>query len=137
MAALSKKTRITLLIVAGAILLTALLAVWGVIMVNTLTRHRLMNNYLAPYSERATAYLAENEAFTETYGEVTLHVKSYTYSYLDSAKHARPPFGLGCPATETPTEPAGKGCKSTLGMGLAATLTAMAAAVALKKSKED
>lgn len=99
MTALSKKTRTTLLIVAGAILLTALLAVWGVIMVNTLTRHRLMNSYLAPYSERATAYLAENEAFTETYGEVTLHVKSYTYSYLDSAKIARPPFGLGCPAT--------------------------------------
>ena len=99
MTALSKKTRITLLIVAGSILLTALLAVWGVIMVNTLTRHRLMNSYLAPYSERATAYLAENEAFTEEYGEVTLHVKSYTYSYLDSAKHARPPFGLGCPAT--------------------------------------
>ena len=70
MAALSKKTRITLLIVAGAILLTALLAVWGVIMVNTLTRHRLMNSYLAPYSERATAYLAENEAFTEKYGDV-------------------------------------------------------------------
>ena len=45
------------------------------------------------------------------------------------------------PATEAPTdavtEPAGKGCKSTLGMGLAATLTAMAAAVALRKSKED
>ena len=99
MTALSKKTRITLLIVAGSILLTALLAVWGVIMVNTLTRHRLMNSYLAPYNERATAYLAENEAFTETYGEVTLHVKSYTYSYLDSAKHTRPPFGLGCPAT--------------------------------------
>ena len=41
------------------------------------------------------------------------------------------------PATEAPadsvTEPAGKGCKSALGMGLAATLTAMAAAVALKK----
>jgi hypothetical protein len=33
-----------------------------------------MNRYLAPYSESATAYLAENEAFTETYGEVTLHV---------------------------------------------------------------
>ncbi len=99
MAALSKKTRITLLIVAGAILLTALLAVWGVIMVNTLTRHRLMNSYLAPYSEEAIAYLTENETFVEEYGDVTLRVKSYTYSYLDSAKHARPPFGLGCPAT--------------------------------------
>ncbi len=44
--------------------------------------------------------------------------------------------------TETPTEdvtdpPAKKGCKSTLGMGVSFTLTAMAAAVALKKSKED
>lgn len=99
MTALSKKTRITLLILAGAILLTALLAVWGVIMVNTLTRHRLMNSYLAPYSERATAYLAENEAFTEEYGEVTLRVKSYTYSYLDPKKYTPLPFGPGCPAT--------------------------------------
>ena len=46
------------------------------------------------------------------------------------------------PATEVPTEdvtdpPAKKGCKSTLGLGVAFTLTAMAAAVALKKSKED
>jgi hypothetical protein len=33
--------------------------------------------------------------------------------------------------------PAKKGCKSSLGLGVAFTLTAMAAAVALKKSKED
>lgn len=99
MAAFSKKTRIILLIVAGAILLTALLAVWGVIMVNTLTRHRLMNSYLAPYSERATAYLAENEAFTEKYGDVTLHVESYTYKYLDSVEYTPFPFGPACPAT--------------------------------------
>ena len=44
--------------------------------------------------------------------------------------------------SETPTEdvtdpPAKKGCKSALGMGTAFTLAAMAAAVALKKSKED
>ena len=39
--------------------------------------------------------------------------------------------------TEPDTEPGKKGCKSTLGMGVAFTLTAMAAAVALKKSKED
>ncbi len=43
--------------------------------------------------------------------------------------------------TETPTEPVTdtpqKGCKSTLGMGVAATLTAMAAAVALRKGKEN
>jgi hypothetical protein len=43
------------------------------------------------------------------------------------------------PATEAPseTQPAEKGCKSTLGMGVAATLTAMAAAVALRKGKEE
>ena len=39
--------------------------------------------------------------------------------------------------TEPDTEPGKKGCKSTLGMGVAFTLTAMTAAVALKKSKED
>ena len=39
--------------------------------------------------------------------------------------------------TEPDTEPGKKGCKSTLGMGVAFTLTAMATAVALKKSKED
>ncbi len=39
--------------------------------------------------------------------------------------------------TEPDTQPGKKGCKSTLGMGAACTLTAMAAAVALKKSKED
>ncbi|MBP3665447.1 MAG: hypothetical protein J6K29_00200 [Clostridia bacterium] len=39
--------------------------------------------------------------------------------------------------TEPDTQPRKKGCKSTLGMGVAFTLTAMAAAVALKKSKED
>lgn len=99
MAALSKKTRITLLIVAGAILLAALLAVWGVIMVNTLTRHRLMNSYLAPYSEEAIAYLAENETFVEEYGDVTLRVKSYTYKYLDSVEYTPFPFGPACPAT--------------------------------------
>ena len=43
------------------------------------------------------------------------------------------------PVTMPPTctEPARKGCKSTLGMGVAATLTAMAAAVALRKGKEE
>ena len=39
--------------------------------------------------------------------------------------------------TELDTQPQKKGCRSTLGMGAACTLTAMAAAVALKKSKED
>ena len=43
------------------------------------------------------------------------------------------------PVTVPPTctEPASKGCKSILGMGVAATLTAMAAAVALRKGKEE
>ena len=43
------------------------------------------------------------------------------------------------PAPEAPaeTDTAGKGCKSTLGMGMAATLVAMAAAVALKKKENE
>ena len=99
MTALSKKTRITLLIVAGAILLTALLAVWGMVMAHMLTRQRTEHEYLTPYSEKAIAYLTENQAFTEEYGEVTLRVKSYTYSYLDPKKYTPLPFGPGCPAT--------------------------------------
>ena len=99
MTALSKKTRITLLIVAGAILLTALLAVWGMVMAHMLTRQRTEHEYLTPYSEKAIAYLTENQAFTEEYGEVTLRIKSYTYSYLDPKKYTPLPFGPGCPTT--------------------------------------
>ena len=44
-----------------------------------------------------------------------------------------PPTDAPVTMPPTCTEPASKGCKSTLGMGVAATLTAMAAAVALKK----
>ena len=99
MTALSKKTRVTLLIVAGAILLTALLAVWGVIMVNTLTRHRLMNSYFTPYGEAAVAYLAGNEAFTAEYGEVSLNATGYTYNYLDPYKYSPLPFKPGYPPT--------------------------------------
>ncbi len=99
MIAFSKKTRITLLIVVGAILLTALLVVWGMVMVKTVVRLRTTNGYLTPYGERAVVYLSENEAFAEEYGKATLHVKSYTYSYLDPKKYTPLPFGPQYPPT--------------------------------------
>ena len=72
----------------------------------------------------------------------------FKYSYISTAENAKVEGDTDeTPAESTPvetpaetepdTEPGKKGCKSTLGMGVACTLTAMAAAVALKKSKED
>ena len=76
----------------------------------------------------------------------------FKYSYISTAANsATGETDESTPAESTPTEstpsetptedvtdsPAKKGCKSTLGLGVAFTLTAMAAAVALKKSKED
>lgn len=80
------------MIAARALLLTALPAVWGMIMVNTPARNKTINGYLTPYGEEAVAYLTENEAFADAYGEVSLHVKGYTYSYLAPRKYAPLPF---------------------------------------------
>ena len=70
----------------------------------------------------------------------------FKYSYVSTAANsATGETDESTPAestpTETPTEdvtdpPAKKGCKSTLGMGAAFTLAAMAAAVTLRKGKE-
>ena len=75
----------------------------------------------------------------------------FKYSYISTAENAKTETGstdteVTAPTestpSETPTEdvtdpPAKKGCKSAVGLGVCVTLSAMAAAVALRKSKED
>lgn len=55
MSALSKKTRVTLLILAGALLLTVLGGFAVLYTVKSLSCDLAMNQYLTPYGEKATA----------------------------------------------------------------------------------
>lgn len=99
MSALSKKTRVTLLILAGALLLTVLGGFAVLYTVKSLSYDRAMNQYLPPYGEKTTVYLAENQAFTEAYGEVSLRVDSYSYGYLDPSRYTRLSLVPELPAT--------------------------------------
>ncbi len=83
------KLRRVLLIAVGALLLTAVGAFAVSYTVQLLSYERTLNQYLTPYGEKATAYLAENEAFTEEYGEVSLHADLYSYSFLDPGTYTR------------------------------------------------
>ena len=99
MTALSKKTRKILLIALAALLLTALTAVCGSYAIHTVAYDRAMNSYLSPYADAAEAYLAENQAFAEEYGEVSLAVSSYSYGYLEPKKYSRLSLSPKAPAT--------------------------------------
>ena len=99
MTALSKKTRKILLIALAALLLTALTAVCGSYAIHTVTYDITMDRYLSPYAEAAETYLAENQAFAEEYGEVSLNVSSYSYGYLEPKKYSRLSLSPKAPAT--------------------------------------
>ena len=99
MTAPSLKARKIILIALAVLLLTAMTAVGSLFMVNTVTRLSVMDGYFTPYGEAAVAYLAENEAFTAEYGEVSLNATGYTYNYLDPYKYSPLPFKPGYPPT--------------------------------------
>ena len=99
MTALSKKTRKILLIALAALLLTALTAVCGSYAIHTVTYDIAMDRYLSSYAEAAEAYLTENQAFAEEYGEVSLDVSSYSYGYLEPKKYSRLSLCPKAPAT--------------------------------------
>ena len=99
MATLSKKSRKIILIALAALLLTALTAVCGSYAIHTVTYDMAMDRYLSPYAEAAETYLAENQAFTEKYGEVSLDVSSYSYGYLEPKKYSRLSLCPKAPAT--------------------------------------
>ncbi len=89
MTAASNKTRKIILIALAALLLTALTVVCGSYAIHTVTYDIAMDRFLSPYAEEAETYLAENQAFTEKYGEVSLDVSSYSYGYLEPKKYSR------------------------------------------------
>ena len=99
MAAPSLKARKIILIALAALLLTAMTAVCGSYAIHTVTYDRAMNSYLSPYAEAAETYLAENQAFAEEYGEVSLNVVSYSYGYLEPKKYSRLSLSPKAPAT--------------------------------------
>lgn len=99
MATLSKKSRKIILIALAALLLTALTAVCGSYAIHTVTYDMAMDRYLSPYAEAAEAYLAENQAFAEEYGEVSLGVSSFSYGYLEPKKYSRLSLCPKAPAT--------------------------------------
>lgn len=99
MTAPSLKARKIILIALAALLLTAMTAVCGSYAIHTVTYDRAMNSYLSPYAEAAETYLAENQAFAEEYGEVSLNVVSYSYGYLEPKKYSRLSLSPKAPAT--------------------------------------
>ena len=99
MTAASNKTRKIILIALVALLLTALTVVCGSYAIHTVTYDIAMDRFLSPYAEEAETYLAENQAFTEKYGEVSLDVSSYSYGYLEPKKYTRLSFNPQFPAT--------------------------------------
>ena len=99
MAASTNKIRRIALIALGALLLTALTAVCGSYAIHTVAFDSAMHSDLTPYGEAAEAYLHENEAFAEEYGEVSLTVSSYSYGYLEPKKYTRLSLAPKAPAT--------------------------------------
>ena len=99
MTAPSLKARKIILIALAALLLTAMTAVCGSYAIHTVAYDRAMNSYLSPYAEAAETYLAENQAFAEEYGEVSLAVSSYSYGYLEPKKYSRLSLSPEAPAT--------------------------------------
>lgn len=99
MTAASNKTRKIILIALAALLLTALTAVCGSYAIHTVTYDIAMDRYLSSYAEAAEAYLTENQAFAEEYGEVSLDVSSYSYGYLEPKKYSRLSLCPKAPAT--------------------------------------
>ena len=99
MPATKTKTRVILLAAAGVLLLAVLGGLAVTYTVKSLSYDRTVSEYLTPYGEKATAYLTENEAFAEAHGDVSLHVDSYTYSYLDPQKYTRLSLMPELPAT--------------------------------------
>ena len=99
MTAPSLKARKIILIALAALLLTAMTAVCGSYAIHTVTYDRAMNSYLSFYADAAETYLAENQAFAEEYGEVSINVVSYSYGYLEPKKYSRLSLSPEAPAT--------------------------------------
>ena len=99
MTAPSLKARKIILIALAVLLLTALTVVCGSYVLHTVTYDITMDRYLSFYADAAEAYLAENQAFAEEYGEVSLNVVSYSYGYLEPKKYSRLSLSPKAPAT--------------------------------------